>query len=72
MANVFISHRSVDNKPAEQLADELRTAGHNVWIDVWKLDLGDSIENKKALCSVQKGLKQAAKGKVKSLNLDEL
>jgi hypothetical protein len=29
-------------------------------------------KNKKALESVQKGLKQAAKGKVRKLNLDEL
>jgi hypothetical protein len=29
-------------------------------------------KNKKALESVQKGLKQAVKGKIKKLNLDEL
>ena len=29
-------------------------------------------KNKKALASVQKGLKQAAKGKIKKLNLNEL
>ena len=29
-------------------------------------------KNKKALESLQKGLKQAAKGKIKKLNLDEL
>src|SRR5215510_13789288 len=43
MANVFLSHRSVDSKEAERLANELRAQGHNVWIDVWNIKLGDSI-----------------------------
>jgi hypothetical protein len=43
MANVFISHRGSDAKEAEQLAIEIRNAGHQVWLDAWKIELGDSI-----------------------------
>jgi hypothetical protein len=43
MGNVFISHRGNDSKEAEQLAHQIQSAGHNVWLDVWEIDLGDSI-----------------------------
>ena len=43
MANVFISHRGSDVGPAEQLAGEIRAAGHSVWLDEWELQVGDSI-----------------------------
>jgi TIR domain len=43
MPNVFISHRKSDAQQAEQLANELRDAGHEVWFDEWKIDVGDSI-----------------------------
>ncbi len=43
MSNVFISHRGSDAQQAEQLAIEIRIAGHKVWLDAWKIDLGDSI-----------------------------
>jgi hypothetical protein len=43
MPNVFISHRKDDAQLAEQLATEVRDAGHEVWFDEWKIDLGDSI-----------------------------
>ena len=43
MPNVFISHRKDDAEQAEQLATEVRDAGHEVWFDEWKIDLGDSI-----------------------------
>lgn len=43
MVNVFISHRGCDAADAEKLADELRQAGHNVWLDLWQIRLGDSI-----------------------------
>ena len=43
MANVFISHRTADLSQAEALAEELRKAGHQVWIDSWNIQLGDSI-----------------------------
>lgn len=43
MANVFLSHRTADSYEAELLAKELETAGHQVWLDTWRLDIGDSI-----------------------------
>ncbi|MEH1857971.1 MAG: toll/interleukin-1 receptor domain-containing protein [Nostoc sp.] len=43
MPNVFISHRKSDAQQAEQLANELGDAGHEVWFDEWKIDVGDSI-----------------------------
>lgn len=43
MANVFISHRKSDDVEAERLATEIRNAGHQVWLDVWDISLGDSI-----------------------------
>ncbi len=43
MPHVFISHRSSDAYLAERLAHEIRNAGHEVWLDKWKIDLGDSI-----------------------------
>lgn len=46
MANVFISHRGADVPPAERLAQEIRNAGHQVWLDEWELNIGDSIIGK--------------------------
>jgi len=43
MANVFISHRSDDAAVAERLAHEIRSHGHQVWLDVWEIQPGDSI-----------------------------
>lgn len=43
MANVFISHRGSDQAVAERLAEALRGCGHDVWIDLWKIKVGDSI-----------------------------
>ncbi len=43
MANVFISHRKADAEQAEKLGTEIRKAGHEVWFDEWKIDVGDSI-----------------------------
>ncbi|MGH3904248.1 MAG: toll/interleukin-1 receptor domain-containing protein [Pseudonocardiaceae bacterium] len=43
MASVFISHRGADQDAAERLAVELRNRGHVVWLDTWKIDVGDSI-----------------------------
>jgi len=43
MANVFISHRGADQAAAEKLAGDLRACGHDVWLDIWKIELGDSI-----------------------------
>jgi TIR domain len=43
MVNVFISYRGADRVAAELLAEALRGRGHDVWIDVWKIKLGESI-----------------------------
>ena len=43
MANVFISHRGSDTQEATWLADEIQNAGHQVWLDVWEINVGDSI-----------------------------
>jgi hypothetical protein len=46
MANVFICHRKADVTLAERLAQEIKAAGHEVWLDDWKIDIGDSIVEK--------------------------
>lgn len=43
MANVFISHRGGDAPVAERLAEQIRSAGHQVWFDEWEVNIGDSI-----------------------------
>lgn len=43
MANLFISHRKNDDLEAKRLANELRSANHQVWLDEWNIMLGDSI-----------------------------
>jgi hypothetical protein len=43
MANVFICHRGVDSEAATRLATALSSAGHKIWLDVWEIDIGDSI-----------------------------
>lgn len=43
MPSVFISHRGSDTQEAEKLAQEIRAAGHQVWLDQWNITLGDSI-----------------------------
>lgn len=43
MASVFISHRGADQDAAERLARELRNRDHVVWLDTWKINVGDSI-----------------------------
>ena len=46
MANVFLSHRGTDKVQAEQLAKELRSRGHQVWLDAWHIKVGDSVIGK--------------------------
>jgi hypothetical protein len=46
MASVFISYRSADAALAERLAEEVRAAGHDVWLDQWEIGVGDSIIRK--------------------------
>src|SRR5687767_12911652 len=55
MAKVFISYRKADIREAERLADEIRNAGHEVWFDEWKINLGASI-----LGDINQGLEDAA------------
>jgi hypothetical protein len=43
MANVFISHRGIDKAAATRLAEAIRLAQHNVWLDEWEIQIGDSI-----------------------------
>ncbi len=43
MARVFVSHRGSDLAEATKLANELRLKGHDVWLDEWKINLGDSV-----------------------------
>src|SRR5262245_22543449 len=55
MANVFISHRGADAEPARHLAKEIRTAGHEVWLDEWEIGIGDSIVGR-----IDEGLSRAS------------
>lgn len=43
MARVFISHRTTDMSEAICLANAIRNAGHDVWLDDWELAPGDSV-----------------------------
>ncbi|GAA2659881.1 toll/interleukin-1 receptor domain-containing protein [Paractinoplanes durhamensis] len=43
MANVFVSYRTPDVTTAMKLAEALRAAGHEVWLDRWEITIGDSI-----------------------------
>ncbi len=43
MATVFVSHRRSDASEAEALANDIRSAGHQVWLDDWEISIGDSI-----------------------------
>ncbi len=43
MANVFLCHRKADAVLVERLAIELRGAGHQVWLDDWRIGVGDSV-----------------------------
>ncbi|WP_242470162.1 toll/interleukin-1 receptor domain-containing protein [Thiococcus pfennigii] len=54
MANVFLCHRKPDAARVARLAGELRNAGHDVWLDEWKIGIGDSI-----VAEIDKGLSGA-------------
>jgi TIR domain len=45
VAQVFVSHRRDDASEALRLAEDLRQAGHDVWLDEWAINIGDSIVN---------------------------
>src|SRR5690242_15283814 len=55
MSTVFVSHRSADSGLAERLAVELRSRGHDTWLDNWKIDVGDSIVER-----IDEGLESSA------------
>lgn len=55
MAAIFVSYRAPDAVPAERLANELRSRGHDVWLDTWEISLGDSVIGK-----MNEGLAKAA------------
>lgn len=46
MASVFISHSSADIEFVRQLAADLRTLGHDPWVDEDEIQVGDSIHSK--------------------------
>ena len=43
---VFISYSHADSAFVDQLADRLKACGIDVWIDKWKIKVGDSITHK--------------------------
>ncbi len=55
VAAVFISHRRDDAGLAERLARQLEAAGHQVWLDTWKIGIGDSV-----VARINEGLESAA------------
>ncbi len=46
MANVFLSHRGADSDLAKQLAEDISAQGHQVWLDIWEIGVGDQIIEK--------------------------
>lgn len=44
--NVFISHSSLDKTFARWISTDLKAAGHNPWLDEWKIKVGESIPEK--------------------------
>jgi TIR domain len=46
MSNIFISHSSHDKPFVRRLATALVSEGFPVWLDSWKLELGDSLLDK--------------------------
>ncbi|WP_281558137.1 toll/interleukin-1 receptor domain-containing protein [Thalassomonas sp. RHCl1] len=46
MSNIFISHSSSDKPFVKKLASALLSEGFPVWLDSWKLELGDSLIDK--------------------------
>ena len=43
---VFISYSHADSEFVNDLADKLKASGVDVWIDRWKIKVGDSITQK--------------------------
>lgn len=53
-AKIFFSYSSRDRPLAARIAQDLRTAGIDVWFDEWQIKVGDSIAQK-----IEEGLKSA-------------
>ncbi len=51
---VFLSHSSKDNEAVRRLAEDLKRAGIDGWLDEWEIKVGDRITQK-----IQKGLEDA-------------
>ncbi len=54
MARVFISHSSHDKAVARRLVGDLRSLGHEPWLDEYAIQVGDSIPDK-----IEEGLQNA-------------
>lgn len=54
MARVFLSHAGPDKPIVRRLADALRAAGHEPWLDEERIVVGDSLP-----ASVERGLREA-------------
>ncbi|MDT0651297.1 TIR domain-containing protein [Autumnicola edwardsiae] len=52
--NVFISYSQKDKKYADLISEKLKSNGHDVWYDDWKLRAGDNLINK-----LEEGLRSA-------------
>jgi hypothetical protein len=54
MPNVFISYATPDRVFAQRLAQDIAQLGHQVWLDLWDLAVGDSLVQR-----IGEGLAQA-------------
>ena len=54
MATIFLSHSSANKPFVRKLGNSLTALGHNVWLDEWKIRVGDSIVEK-----VSEGIEKA-------------
>ncbi|HEX2687435.1 MAG TPA: toll/interleukin-1 receptor domain-containing protein [Kofleriaceae bacterium] len=54
MARIFVSHASVDKPAVRRIAEALRVAGHQPWLDEERILVGESIP-----AAVESGLRKA-------------
>lgn len=54
MSSIFLSHSSRDREIAVRLARDLENHDHTVWLDEWRIQIGDSI-----VSSIQHGLENS-------------